>query len=650
MLFLFVLVPLIGAWYIILRRHAAHVLPSSVEIVAAAIPAGFVGFAAITSVLGIIVSTGIAAALAVCITVGISIPALRALLRGKDPLIIFPQGTRGEMFVRYGALFLFWCVIALLVANSFAVRPDGSWSFSSGAIVDAPYHLAQIIRTALVPHLDFGEPNFAGEFIRYPFFINLLSGVLLKAGASLSFAYHIPLFLLLFSVLVLAAQFFRSLGAKNGIIFCAVGIVLFGAGVGYIAYVQSGGAFTIPIRRGVPFPMQNIAYPAMVPGFLVVQRPFFLGFPLFILTLLFFFSGIRTKRLADFLAAGIIAGLLPFAHVHSFIASMTVVLSAIAYLAVFRNPLFFEAVRGFVIPSFLLTIPQLSALLFLPKYPDGSFFSVRLGWMSNPAEVLGLVLPWDGAPRFMPWLRYVGTNFGLLLLLPLFAAGNFMRLRSNTLLGMALFGTVAAWILPNIFQFQVWDFDSNKLFAFAIFCSVAVAVISTGGLSGTVRKLALSAFLVIVVGTVPAAGIVAVRTLTHSAYNRVDVFGADEQAAAAWVRENTQTDAAFISSASLIDPETVQNPVVVGSGRLATAGFLTWLYTHGIDYSDRVEAIERFFSDPANAKIILADFPADYLVIDERLRKKYPALETMLTGAGSETAFSQGTIAIVRLK
>ena len=227
-------------------------------------------------------------------------------------------------------------VLIFLVMNSFAVLPDKSISIDAGAAVDAPYHLAQIIRIGTIKYFDFEEPNFSGEFIRYPFFINLLSGLLLKLGATLSFAFYLPLILLIISGMFLLVYFFRFLGFNNPLTIFSVLGVLFGAGLGYIAYLKTNGAIPLPIRRAVLYPMQSISYPGMIPGFLIVQRAFILGFPLFLLALTSFLKGLKKDSQAFMLWSAIIASTLPFSHSHSFFA-IIIFAGAILIYSFFAN-------------------------------------------------------------------------------------------------------------------------------------------------------------------------------------------------------------------------------------------------------------------------------------------------------------------------
>ncbi|MBI2637276.1 MAG: hypothetical protein HYW88_00110, partial [Candidatus Sungbacteria bacterium] len=459
--------------YCILRRFAKSVFISGEETLVASIPLGFASFALLTSFFGIVFPTIVSALTTLGLFLILGIFSFTDILKKKQKLFECSTFGRSHRIV-FGILFIA-CSGALifLILQSFVMHPDGSVSITRGAAVDAPYHLAQITRIGYTAHLDFEEPNFSGEFIRYPFFINLISGVLLKFGAPLGLAFHLPLVLLVMSCVYFLKSFFLFFGfGKVFTVFSVLG-TLFGSGLGYIGYWQGLADATLPIRNGVLYPMQNISYPGMIPGFLIVQRPFLLGFALFLIGCILFFRAVRDRNTEALVVAGVLLGLLPFSHTHSFIALSLVIGSGIAYLLFTKNDLFHEAVRKLVFSSFFIAIPQLASLMLLPRFPAGSLVTLRLGWMSGAGQVGGVIAAQDGS-RFFPWLRYFATNFGALAFLPVWVTVTLKNISRGLLFPFVALPALVLWVIPNIIQFQVWDFDTNKFFAYALLVSFAV--------------------------------------------------------------------------------------------------------------------------------------------------------------------------------
>ncbi len=639
---------LIGSAYFILWRFFNESFDSGVEILAVSTPLVFAVFAALASVFLLFLPTIVAGFLSFAAITGFGAFSFLKIKKECHGFWLADKSELKNKIFYYGLAVVLSVFLSILVLNSFKVLPNGSWSFDKGATVDAPYHLAQVIRIGFTGQWDFEEPNFSGEFIRYPYFINLISGFLLKLGAPLGFAFHFPAVLLIFFMMLLLVLFFRFFGfGKFLITICVLG-VLFGSGWGYVAYFQNHGRVSLPIRDNVPFPMQNISYPAMIPGFLLVQRPFLLGFPLFLFALLCFLKGLKNKSLSSFFLAGITAGLLPFSHSHSFIALCAAIGVVIAYLFLSRDVLFFDAVRGFVFPASFLAIPQLAALLLLPEYLAGGAMKLRLGWMSGLNEVGGLNLPVSDYSKFFPWLRFIWTNFGFLVFLPFAAIAYFRKLKANQVFLAVVVGALFLWILPNVAQFQTWDFDTNKFFAYAILLSFAGAGIIIHSLPTKIKKAGIAILTAVVIFSLPSAFIASKEILFHGGENRLVMLNSDEQDIAEWFKKNTKEDAVILSSAAIFDPSTVQNPVVVASARKTSVGFMTWLYTHGIAFEKRYRDAEAFFKNPAD-KEILKDVPADYLLIDDFLREKYPMLENGVVKAGYKTIYKTGSLAVVKL-
>jgi len=383
---------------------------------------------------------------------------------------------------------------------------------------------------------------------------------------------------------------------------------------------------------------------------LIVQRTFILGFPLFILCTRAFSEGLRSGNILPFIWSGIIIGLLPLAHTHSFIAASLVVGVMLAYLLVRQDKTFFNAARGFIFFAVPLAIPSMGALMLLPKYLLGSIFSLRLGWMTTTLpNNAGLNLPSADAAKFLPWLRYIWTNFGPLILMPIAILAVFKKFVVRREFAFMALGAVALWIVPNIFQFQIWDFDTNKFFAYAILFSVAALGMAVESLNKN-KKLATAVLIVAITFSLPSGLISSISILQHSGEGGFVMFDSDQRDMVAWIRSNTNEDDVFLSSAAILDPNSIQNPVVIASGRKATMGFSTWLFTHGIDFSERNQIIKRFFDNPENTKEEIEQIPADYLLVDDILRKHYPGLEQKLENPGFVEVYSAGKFTLIKLK
>lgn len=640
------LILIIASAYGALLRFAGDVFENRLWALLAAIPLALAGFAVFVSLFLLVVSTTYAAIggfIVMAIIGGVSFrPSFFRAARSRP---------NGEFFILFSLWLILSIALSILIVKTLDVRADGTLGIAAGgATADTPYHLAQILRVSETTQWDFEEPNFAGEFIRYPYFINLLSGVLVKSGMPLEVAMHLPAILLGISALALLILLFRELGFSIWLTVAAVIGVIFAGGIGYISYLSDGDILQLLVRGRSQYPMQNIAYPGLVPGFIVHQRPFLFGLSLFLVSAIWLLKGIREDRKASLVIAGIAAGLLPFAHMHSFVAISTVGVAALLCLTLTKNPQGFDLVRGFGFPAALLALPQLALLVLLPKFPAGAMISARLGWMiSTPGATGGIVLPPGGGTIMPAILRYWWSNFAGTLLLPLWILAGWRRAREDIVLGVLSLSALLLWVIPNLIQFQVWDFDTNKLFSYAILISIAAVGVLVQKFERWQRLAALSIFMILILVSIPSSLIASWRGIMAREPGIV-LLNQDEQEIAAWLKLYTKDNAVVFSGVGLAYQAKIpQNPAVIWSGRRATSGYIVFLYTHGIDYAERTYQIEQFLTNPAKRTEEFDEVPMDFILIDDELRAKYPRLEAELARLGYQTVFSSGKLALIRI-
>lgn len=641
---------LIASAYFFIRAFGPELFENSDTLAIAATPVVFAFFCGLTSLLGFFLPSVFAGISAFFIILFSGVLGFIRLKKWRQKIWQISIDWKNLIF-DWALTAIFSVILILLILNSFITLPNGAISIDSGALVDAPYHLSQIIRFAETKYMDFEEPNFSGEFIRYPFFINLFSGLILKTGSSLSFSFYSPLILLAISGIFLILRFFRFLGLNNSLIFLSVTGTLFGAGLGYVAYIKTNGAIALPIRRNVPYPMQNISYPGMIPGFLIVQRAFILGFPLFITALFAFLKSLKTDSKKLMLWAAGITCLLPFAHTHSFFALIIFIGANLLYFLAFNRDLFVGVARFFVFPVFLITVPQLASLMLLPRYPLNNSFGFRFGWMSRFPDTGGINLISPETNKILPWLRYMWTNFGTLLFLPIVIVAIIKKFKESIVFLCMALGTLALWFIPNLIRFQVWDFDTNKFFGLAIFASIATVGLFVQSLSEHAKKIGFIIFSVAILFSIPSSLISLFNIFEHKNDQRLILFLPEEQETTTWLKNNTPDNSTILSSAAILTAKSVQNPIVLLSGRKTTQGFMAWLYTHGIDFNSRNQDINKFFHDPVANKNILADkkIPADYIIIDPIIRKIFPDFEAQLLSAGFLSCYKNERFLIVKL-
>jgi hypothetical protein len=83
--------------------------------------------------------------------------------------------------------------------------------------------------------------------------------------------------------------------------------------------------YPIVIFYDAHYPAQNITWSSFLTEFLMHQRSFFFGFSLGVLCLLSIYLAYVNKQKILFIFSGMLVGLIPLAHIHSFIALSIIV-------------------------------------------------------------------------------------------------------------------------------------------------------------------------------------------------------------------------------------------------------------------------------------------------------------------------------------
>src|SRR6185503_669945 len=248
----------------------------------------------------------------------------------------------------------------------------------------------------------------------------------------------------------------RHLTGSAGKATLAVALFLLGGGWGWWLPVRSALAshagwldvFAHPWDRTVQdaagFRWQNVYASLLAP-----QRAYLYGLPLGLLALRLLDSAIERGRVALFLIAGIVAGLLPLAH-QGTLLSLALITPFLALLFPALGWAWFFGAWAVV------GLPQV-----LPLLRDGpgplSAFRFHLGWIAAPD-------PW---PWF--WLKNLG------LFLPLAIVGFAWRRVVSGHARRFLLALMPAFVLANLFLFQPWDWDNTKILTLWFFAIAMLA-------------------------------------------------------------------------------------------------------------------------------------------------------------------------------
>jgi hypothetical protein len=293
-----------------------------------------------------------------------------------------------------------------------------------------------------------------------------------------------------------------------------------------------------------------------------------------------------------FLTAGALTGVLPLFHVHSLVV-LGIVTGCWALL--FPRP----AWLGFFAIMLLLAVPRL--LMAVPgdpgAPPEHQYPRWLIGWMSGT----------DFPPWF--WIKNTGVFWPLLLL----ALLSPVALRGRSRLLIAPFSL--AFLTANLIKFQPWDWDNSKLLVFWYLAS-AVAVgavlvrIARAHWAGALVAAAIWLSLV-------ASGVLSLLQFLPPQGPTYVWFTSEEVQLAAEVRRQTPPTAVFVTG------EEPTNPIADLAGRPVLMSYPGWLWSYGINYTQREADLARIYHGGATALDLLRHYHAAYVVIGPSERSAY---------------------------
>ena len=522
---------------------------------------------------------------------------------------------------------------------------------------DVAYHLSMIERLFSANPFEVTQPIFSDSPLTYPFLINFASAILLKFGSGILPAFYAPLVILGLCGIALfffiALRFFKS----SYWAFAVLLIIIFGSGLGFWQFFKdvktSSATSSYPITETLLRPphdythldnrtggkpssfdsTQNIVWIVPAISFLSHQRSFVWGFAMLAVLILLLWL---YKDDFSIWRIGFLAGLMPLAHGHTFL-SLAIAGVAWFFWAVFKNRnwkgwILFGAVSALVAAPSLLFLNQ--GMHFIGQNTGGMFFKLQFGWMTCERALGSLFgcLPKIGTDNnaFIFWSKNFGINFWLwsvFLILLIFGGKKFLRHLNESLydfLEWILAASLLIFVLSNLFIFQPWEFDNNKVFfnwwILASFVSVGLLYYLVVALAKTRLKYFAIMFAAVAIFSGIFAGILDVQArIFNFKKNHFGYSNGAQLRLAEWIKDNTAPNSVFLTSAS---PTT---PPAMLAGRQLYLGYTGWLWTQGINYLPREKNIKEILHDK-NLKLACNE-RIDYVLLDDDLANSYKPID-----------------------
>ncbi|MBN1762848.1 MAG: hypothetical protein JW878_07230 [Methanomicrobia archaeon] len=497
--------------------------------------------------------------------------------------------------------FLIGLLLYVLFMNLYGVfRPDDAGSLYAFHTVwaDYPWHTSLI--TSFSYHDSFAfpidNPQFLGVKTHYSFIMDFYSAVLMHAGLTLRSAILIP------NVLFQLSLF--------GLLYCLACRLtgLKWAGI---------SATVIFILAGFPAGLQSIGIHFLNPMYAVImpQRTALIGMAVsFVVYLLLFRAlcadhpeGTSSSRAQhkELLLAGALIGLLPYIHAHSFMATGFVAFClATFYLLTKRD---WRILIFLFLPLLLLSLPQV--LLIRTGVSEG-FFVFFPGWADTSRD---MIMGFDWSSFFPAVLSTVKSamlvetfwalNAGALLVL--MALGLAKANRETRIFYLPF---LLLFVLANLVKFQPWYFDNYKLFLHWLALTAVIAPLALCWLRDSSKKgksivtIALAALLI-------GSTVFGVVTHANMIQNTYVVWSGDEIAMADWIRENTASDAVFLTGTAH------NHPIPSLTGRPRVMGYEGWLWSHGIPWSDMITRKQDMKAMYQGDFTVMQNYGVDYVCI-----------------------------------
>ena len=445
-----------------------------------------------------------------------------------------------------------------------------------------------------------------GERICYPFLCDSVSASLYLLGCSLRWAYMIPMVFAFFQVFTGFWMLSKEICRKRSAPILAFLFFFLNGGLGmmYFRLTDKAAELTdkIPLqtlltgfyKTPTNLTEKGIRWVNVIADMLLPQRATLFGWAVLLAALYLLFRAVFRKDVHLFLPAGILGGLLPMIHTHSFF-SLGLIAACWMLWSLGEEGFTGKWIRGwlfFGLTAVALAVPQLLIWTFRSVGGNASFLRIHFDWVNGGEE------NW-----FWFWLKNVGPLFLITPVAFLFAGREQRAVFS---------GAILIFILCELIVFQPNVYDNNKLlYAGYFFCCFLSADGVTAWLerrkNPAVRGLALAILLLM---TSNAAVFTLLReTISGSEKYGYELFSADEVAAAEYIKENTAPDALFLTD------DNHDDPVAVLTGRNILCGSPSYLFYHGLDYASAQKKAEQMLKDPIFFEEVLPDSGVDYVYL-----------------------------------
>ena len=489
---------------------------------------------------------------------------------------------------------------------------DGIQTHSVANRHDLSLHLAIVAQLLWGGVLPPTHPEFAGVTLTYPFVVDVGAAVLVLAGARLADAFLLQNVILAIALIVLLHYWAYLLTGNRVAAALTPALVLFGSGLGWLLMLRdAAGADAGFLRFLMDLPYSytrntaNLQWGNLATIMLIPQRSLDLGLPLVLIVTVLWWRAVRDRESAEvhdgtrlMILAGVVAGLLPLTHTHSF----GVVLLAAGGLMLLFPP--WRRWMAFFAVTAAVAAPQMIWIARGSSVGAESFFEWMPGWSKGPEPVLWF------------WFKNTGLFIPLLIAALLAPRRWIPQDVRRFFVPFLLF-----FILPNLFRLapRVWDNNKVLIYWYLAAAPLVALLLARAWNTGALARAGVAVVFASLVGAgLLDAWRVAAKTVT------LTMFDPPALEFASLVRASTQPETVMVRAPALSHP-------ILLTGRASVLGYVSRVRLHGLDPSRREADVACIYTGCPDAARALESYRADYVVLGPLEREAYQVNDQFLS-------------------
>jgi hypothetical protein len=511
--------------------------------------------------------------------------------RGNPSITLTPdiQPKLGWQYVVFwGSMLGIAAIILKLLFTHFLPVENGIWYRAGYTWADLALHMSLAASFAHATSFTMDFSLLHGTSISYPFLVDFLTGMLVRLGLSWQLAFLLPsiLFFAAFIRLTLSLglRLYKSLRAA----WLHLAIILAsGSAWGLVMYFQdisSKGWKVFQTQDYTNLDLKHLQFANLLTSHLLPQRSYLFGISIFLLMLLFLMEWHAHRNWKILVGVGILCGLLPFIHVHTFFIATAVAIGVMTWVGIEERKLPYN--WWLFLMCLCIALPQLG-WQFIHAY-HSHFTSVEIGWLTPP-----------GMSMVTFWVRNLGLALPLILCVPFM-----VRAQTNPVVKVMAGVGAVLFIVGNLYSFQPNVWDNMKFFTYAYVCLMLPV-------AGWLAKQTYRLHGIVVVGGITllltGSGILAIAREFNLKYTFL-------------VPDDTQfadyITTALPSDTVLLTTDAHHNPIPVLTGRPIILGYRGWLWSYGVDYREREQDVATMLAGGPQTEMLFQKYGIQYVAFN----------------------------------